>query len=113
MLAVLFTLLLFLVLSTFGLAALVALGAELGNLRVALTAPILGSAVTVLPLFALSNAGVPMRVGAPPVWGALLVGSLLVLGWKRPRLPVAVVPVAVLCLVELLLVGRPMFRFGF
>jgi hypothetical protein len=112
MLAVLLTLVLFLVWCGFGLAALVAVGAEVMELRVALTAPVLGSALTVIPLFALSNAGVPMDVGALPVLVVLSVGSLVVLALRRPHLSLAVVPVVVLCLVELVVVGRPMFRFG-
>lgn len=113
MLAVLLTLALFLVWSAFGLAALVALRADVRDLRVALTAPILGTALTVIPLFMLSNAGVRLDRGALPVWVVLLVGSIVVLGWRRPRLSLAVLPVFVLCLVELVLLGRPMFQFGF
>ena len=54
-----------------------------------------------------------MDSGAPPVWGGLLVASLIVVALRRPSLSLAVVPVLVLCLVDLALVGRPMFRFGF
>lgn len=113
MLAVLLTLVLFLVWCVIGLAALVALRADVRELRVALTAPILGTALTVVPLFALSNAGVPMDSGALPVWVVLLVGSLIVLALRRPRLSLAVAPVVVLCLIDLALLGRPMFQFGF
>ena len=113
MLAVLLTLALFLVWCLIGLAALVVVRADIRELRVALTAPILGTALTVLPLFMLSNAGVPMDSGAPPVWGGLLAASLIVVALRRPSLSLAVVPVVVLCVVDLALVGRPMFRFGF
>src|SRR5216684_5807146 len=100
MLAVLLTLGLFLVWCVVGLAALAALRVDVRDTRVALTAPILGTALTVLPLFVLSNAGVPMDPGALPVWGILLAGSLLVLAWRRPRLSLAVLPVLVLCLAD-------------
>ena len=113
MLAVLATLGLFVVWSAVGLAALVALRADLTELRVALTAPILGTALTVIPLFVVSNAGVSMHAGAPPVLIVLLVAGIIVLAIRRPHLSLTVVPVVVLCLLELVLVGRPMFRFGF
>ena len=113
MLAVLATLGLFVVWSAVGLAALVALRADLTELRVALTAPMLGTALTVIPLFVVSNAGVSMHAGAPPVLIVLLVAGVIVLAIRRPRLSLTVVPVVVLCLLELVLVGRPMFRFGF
>jgi hypothetical protein len=96
----------------FGLAALVALQADVGDLRVALTAPMLGTALLAIPLFVLSNAGVPMETGATPVCAVLLVGSIVVLARRRPRLPLAVAPVLLLCGVSLALLGRPMFEFG-
>ena len=107
------TLGLFLLWSAFGLAALVAVRADVRDLRVVLAAPILGTALTVLPLFVLSNAGLGMEAGARPVILFLSLAAALILVRCRPRLPPAVLPVAVLCLLELLLVGRPMFRFGF
>lgn len=111
--AILLTLGLFLVWSMFGLAALAAVGADLKDLRMALTAPIVGTAVVAIPLFTLSNLGVSMRTGAPPVFIVLLVASLAVLAWRRPRVTVAVAPVVALCLLSLGLLGRPMFHFGF
>ena len=113
MLAALTTLALFLAWCAIGLAVLVVLRADTRVLRVALTAPILGTALTLIPLFVLSNAGVPLDPAAWPVLAALLIGSLGVLALRRPPLPLAVVPVALLCLVELALLGRPMFEFGF
>jgi hypothetical protein len=96
-----------------GLAALVVLRADVKNLRIALTAPILGSGLNVIPLFVLNNAGLPLSTGGPLVWGVLLVGSIAVLVWRRPRVSLAILPLLVLCLVQLVLVGRPMFHFGF
>src|SRR5580704_11080156 len=113
MLAILVTVALFLVWCTIGAGAFVLLGADLRDLRVALTAPILGSALIVIPLFLLSNAGVPLDPAAWPVWAILLAGALAVLVRRRPRVPLAVVPVALLCLVEVGLLGRPMLQFGF
>ena len=113
MTALLATLGLFLMWCGIGLAALVALRADLGEFRVVLTAPILGTALTVVPLFVVSNAGVSMDTGAPPVLVGLLLASLSILGIRRPHLPLAAVPVFILSLVELFLVGRPMLEFGF
>lgn len=113
MLAALLTVALFLAWSGLGLATLVALGADVKELRIALTAPVFGTALMVVPLFVLSNAGLPMDVGARPVSVVLLVGAVAVLAWRRPRLSVAVFPVLALSLIALLLLGRPMFEFGF
>jgi hypothetical protein len=113
MLAVLLTLGLFGFWCVVGLAALASLRVDTEDPRIALTAPILGSALTILPLFVLSNAGVPMQPGAIPVWIVLLVAAVGVLVWRRPRVALAAVPVVVLCLLDLALVGRPLFHFGF
>jgi hypothetical protein len=113
MTAVLLTLALFAAWWLIGMAALAAVRADLTSLRILLTAPVLGTAATVLPLFVLSHAGVAMKDGAPPVAIALLVASVAVLGVRRPRLPVGVVPVLGVCLCALLLIGWPMFMFGF
>lgn len=111
--AILLALALFLAWCAIGAAGLIVLRADLGDARVALTAPVLGSALTLVPLFVLSNAGAAMETVAPPVWVALLVVSLVVLAWHRPRLSLAVAPVFALCLLDLVLLGRPMLQFGF
>src|SRR6266511_2249993 len=113
MLAALLSLAIFVAWSLIGLALLAAVHANVHELRVALTAPIVGTAVTVLPLFIVSHAGVSMADGAPPVFAVLLVASLVIVGLKRPRLPVAVAPVLALCVANLLLVGWPMLHLGF
>jgi len=96
-----------------GLAVLTGLRVDTRKLRLALAAPALGSAVTVIPLFILSNLGAPMKVGGPPVIVVVFVGSLAVLALRRPRLPLGVAPVALVCVASLALVARPMFHFGF
>ena len=101
MLAVLLTLGLFGFWCVVGLAGLAALRVDTEDARIALTAPILVSALTILPLFVLSNAGVPMQPGAVPVWIVLLVASLAVLAWRKPRVALAAVPVVALCLLDL------------
>jgi len=113
MTAVLFTLALFAGWWVIGLALLSAVRADTRELRLALAAPALGSAVTVVPLFVVSNLGIPMETGARPVCFTLAVAALTTLAIRRPRLPLTIAPVLVACVVNLALVGRPMFRFGF
>jgi hypothetical protein len=96
-----------------GLGLLAALNADTRSLRLVLAAPALGSATTILALFALSHVGVAMSAGAAPVAGALVFGSLVALALRRPSLPVTVLPVAAICLAALPFVGRPMVDFGF
>jgi hypothetical protein len=113
MTALLFTFGLFASWSLVGLAALAAIGADTTSLRITLTAPVLGTAVTLVPLFVLSNFGQPMDDVAIPVFATLLLGSIATLAIRRPRIPASVAPVIALCFVDLLLVGRPMFHYGF
>jgi hypothetical protein len=110
--AVLLTLALFGAWWVIGLAVLAAVRADTQELRVVLVAPALGTAATVIPLFVLSNLGVPMETGARPVCFALALAATVVLAIRRPHLPFVVVPVLGVCVVNLVLVGRPMFRFG-
>jgi hypothetical protein len=95
-----------------GLATLAAVRANVGELRIALIAPVVGSAVTVFPLFFLSNIGIPMADAGPPTLIATLALSLLVLARLRPRPRRAVAYILAIALANLLLVGRPMWQFG-
>jgi hypothetical protein len=113
LLAVLLTLTLFLAWWAIGTAAMTVLRVDTGDLRVILTAPILGTALTVVPLFILSDLGLGMERAGPAVGATLLASSVAVLLVRRPRLPLAVAPVVVLAVVDLVLVGRPLFHFGF
>ncbi len=111
--ALLFTLAAFAAFCLIGLALLALVGARTGLLWIALSAPIIGTAATVLPLFVISHAGAPMGDAAWPVVGVLLAGSVVILAIRRPEIPLAVLPVAALCLVNLVLIGHPMLDFGF
>jgi hypothetical protein len=113
MTAVLLTLALFAAWCLIGVAALAAVRADVTSLRVVLTAPVVGTAVTVLPLFVVSYTGVAMKDGAPPVLIALLVGSTAAVAFRRPALPVTVVPVLAVCICALFVVGWPMVGVGF
>jgi hypothetical protein len=96
-----------------GLALLVAIRANMQDSRIVLTAPAIGSAFTMLLLFVLSHAGVAMKDAAPPAVIVLLGTSSVILALNRPRLPRVVVPVIGVCAAYVLLVGRPMLKFGF
>src|SRR6266511_4634172 len=96
-----------------GLAFLVLMRADVASLRLALAAPALGTAVTVLLLFALSRAGAAMEEGALPLMSILLGLSVVVLVLRRPRVSLFVVPVIALCIANLFLIGRPMLSYGF
>src|SRR5262245_16666106 len=109
----LLTLVLFAAWLVIGVAALAAVGADLRSLRLALTAPALGTAVTVLPLFVLSYAGVGMAEVARPFAVVLLVIAGGILVWRRPRLPVTAAPVVAVSVAGLLLAGWPMWGLGF
>lgn len=113
MLAFLFSLALFAVWSAIGLAGLVAVRADVAELRVVLSAPIFGSALSVIPLFVLSNAGVPMKVGGPPTFAVLVLATIVVLVVRRPRVPLTALPVVGIGVVGVVLLGRPMLDFGF
>ena len=103
----------FLVWSIIGLGVLAALRAPLAKLRVVLAAPAVGTAVVVLPLFLASQLGAATGDVAVPIFAVLLVASTAVLVRRRPRLPTAALPVGLAALVALILVGWPLFRFGF
>jgi hypothetical protein len=112
MAALLLTFATLLYLALVGIAVLAAARANTGDLRVALTAPMVGSAMTVLPLFLVSQAGIGMAQGAPTIVFVLAVVSAGVLAWKRPRVPIEVAGVAAICVGGLLLIARPMLEFG-
>jgi hypothetical protein len=96
-----------------GLAFLALARDDVRSLRVALTAPALGSGVMVIPAFILSHAGLSMDNGAVPLAGVLLVAAAVVLAIRRPTVAASVIPVLGLCAVGLLLAGWPMLSLGF
>lgn len=96
-----------------GLALLALVRADTGALRVALTAPAIGSCVLLLVVFMFSHAGAAIEGIALPVLIALALSSVGVLLVRRPPIPVTVIPVLLVCLGGLLLAASPMFDFGF
>lgn len=113
MIALLLTLATFLVFWLIGLGLLEAVRADTTCLRIVLTAPALGTAAMLLPLFVLSHAGVPIASCALPVTVVLVASATVVLLARRPRLPLAVAPVFAICVLGLILVGWPMLSLDF
>lgn len=80
----------------------------------ALLAPALGITVTLLPVFILNRLGLPVGQFGSLLFIALLGVSLLILWRTRARFPFrSVLPFALLLILALLLVGRPLLEFGF
>ncbi len=112
MIAVLLTLALFAFWWLVGLGVYALLRVDTSSLRIALTAPALGAATSILGLFILSHAGVGLDRVAAPLAIALAAASSAVIAWRRLRLPWGVVPVVGVCVGGLLLAAWPMLTFG-
>jgi hypothetical protein len=87
--AILFTLGLFAVWWLVGLGLLPVVRTDTGSLRIALTAPALGMAGSILLLFVFSHAGVALDDCALPLAIALVVTSRAIVAGSRPRCGVA------------------------
>lgn len=96
-----------------GLGLLAAVGADTSSLRRTLTAPALGSAVTVLALFVFSEAGMAIEHCAVPIALVLSIGAVLALALRRPRIHPGALAVLGICGVGLLIIGGPMRTFGY
>jgi hypothetical protein len=97
-----------------GRALLALLHTRHNLLQELLLAPVAGLACTVLPLFVLHRAGLPVACFGPWVGAGLLAASVAVLLWLRP--PPALrpySPFAGVLLLGLFLTGRPLLEFGF
>jgi hypothetical protein len=79
-----------------------------------LLAPAVGIVVTVLPIFWLNRAGLPISRFGVPLTLILLAGSVAVLAWRRPLVPVRhCAPFVAILLAAAVLTGRPILTFGF
>jgi hypothetical protein len=96
-----------------GVACLALVRADTTSLRVVLTAPMLGTCVTVLPLFICSEAGLGLASCAVPLGLVLLVGAIATLLVLRPRVHPGAAAVAGTCVALLPLVAWPMSSLGF
>jgi hypothetical protein len=113
MTALLLTLALFGVFWLIGLGLLAGVRADTRSLRVALTAPAVGTCVTLLPLFVFSEAGMAIEHCAIPVVTVLIIAAVVSLFLRRPGVHPGVLVVVAICVVGLLLGAWPMWKFGF
>jgi hypothetical protein len=113
MTSLLLVLALFAVWALVGLALLSLVQADTYELRVALTAPAIGTCVTAIVAFLFSEAGVALDECAVPITIVLALGSILIVSLRRPALHPGVVAVAIVCVGGLLLAAWPMFSLGF
>jgi hypothetical protein len=113
MTALLLVLALFAGWSLVGLALLALLCADTSELRIVLTAPVIGTCVSMLVTFLFSEAGVGIGDCAVPIAIALLAGSAVIVALRRPRVHPGVLAVAIVCVAGLLLAAWPMFSLGF
>jgi hypothetical protein len=113
MLALLLVVALFAGWSLIGLALLALVRAQTGELRVVLTAPAIGTAVTALVVFVFSEAGVPIEKCAVPIAIVLLFGSAVIVAVRRPHVHPGAWAVAIVAIAGLLLTAWPLFSLGF
>lgn len=84
------------------------------TVRNLLLAPSIGAALTLLPVFWLNRAGLPVSSIARPVTFALLAGAVVLSKWRGRRFPwKSFAPFALLLALACLLTLRPMLQFGF
>jgi hypothetical protein len=112
--AILLTVALFAFWAALGYAALGLLRPGARPLANALLAPAAGLALTLLPVFLLSRAGLPVLRLAWPLAGALAMAAALLVWRCRPSLPPRrYAPFAATFVLALGLTGRPMLEYGF
>lgn len=99
--------------SVIGLALLTACRLDVSEMRVVLTAPALGSVVVVLLLFAISRTGSGLdTAGAVAIYVLIGVAALFLI-WRRPAFTADALVIAAICVASLLVIGAPLFQFGF
>ncbi len=113
MTAVLLTLAVFAGFWLIGLGLLAGVRADTGSLRIALTAPAVGTCVTLLLLFVFSEAGMAIEHCAVPIVVLLVLGAIVSLSLRRPAVHPGVLVLMALCVIGLLLDAWPMLKFGF
>lgn len=105
---------LFLYWGVIGYGVLSLLRTQRNLLQNILLAPTVGIAVTLLPVFWLNRAGIPVSHFAAWLSGSLLVMGISTLLWRKPPFPWRhYLPFAAIFLFSLFLTGRPLLEFGF
>jgi hypothetical protein len=114
MIAFLFTLALFAYWGIIGLAMVAFFPPRLRIVQTLLTAPSVGMATLLLPVFFINRLGYPVKDFALPLALTLFVVSALILIYKRPLFPARrMLPYAAILIAALLLSGWPMLLYGF
>ena len=104
----------FLYFSIVGYATLCLLRSKQNPLQNLLLAPAIGIALTLLPVFWLNYAGLPVKYFAVPLAFCLLFLSLFILIFQKPSVPYKqYIPFAGIFLLNLICVGLPLLHFGF
>jgi len=97
-----------------GTATLSVFPSKLRVVQKLLISPSVGIAVTILPVFLISRAGVPVKDFAGIVLGTLLILSLGTIIIKRPILPKRkIIHFSLILMGGLLLAAWPIFQYGF
>jgi hypothetical protein len=87
---------------------------RLRSLQALLVSPAVGVAVLALSVFFLSRAGLPVKEFGRNLFAALAATALVVIAVKRPVFPFRrLLPYLGVLIVAAILVGRPMFSYGF
>lgn len=112
--AFLFTLALFSFWGLVGFATVSAFQTRLRVVQGVLVSPAIGIAVTILPVFFINRAGIPVKDFGAILLPVLAVIAATVLAIKRPLLPIKqLLPFIAVLVAALFFAARPMFSYGF
>jgi hypothetical protein len=96
-----------------GWSLIAALEPGMEPLSAMLVAPVVGVALTLLPVFWFNALGLPVTAFARPLALALLAVTVVMMGWRRPSWHGPDALFAAVVLLALALIGFPTLRFGF
>jgi hypothetical protein len=105
---------LFMYFGLIGTATLVVLRSQRNLLQNLLLSPVIGLAFTLLPVFLLSRAGLPVKSFAVPLTVCSFILSVLIILYRKPIIPFKhYLGFAAILFLALCLTGRPLLHFGF
>lgn len=112
--AFIFTLTLFLFFGLVGFALVAVFKPRLRVIQGILVSPAIGIAVSILPVFFLNRAGIPVKEFGAILFAVLAILSSIVLWIRRPLFPARRLwPHALILVAALVLAAWPMFSYGF